>query len=98
MKVYSLSLLKYEGESEPVYLGFASDLSAFGYFQRSSVREMLSFITRTITKRTLPGQRQSIEHQGVHPRSFLPSFSQILRNHCPFLMTVLAFIKGKEEC
>jgi hypothetical protein len=66
MKVYSLALLKYE-ETEPVFLGFASELSSFGYFQRSSVREMLYFISRTLTKRTLPGQRQSIEHQGPSP-------------------------------
>lgn len=42
-------------------LGMASDLSAFGYFQRASVREMLLFTSRTIAQRTAPGQRQTVK-------------------------------------
>jgi synaptobrevin family protein YKT6 len=44
-------------------------LSAFGYFQRSTVKEMLLFVSRTIVKRTQPGQRQSVEHNGARARA-----------------------------
>lgn len=43
----------------------AQNLDSFGYFQRSTVREMLVFVSRTIVKRTQPGQRQSVEHNGA---------------------------------
>ena len=62
MKVTSLSLWKWNGDNiEPTCLGKAEDVNEFGYFQRGSVREMLTFISRTIVKRTQPGQRQSVE-------------------------------------
>jgi synaptobrevin family protein YKT6 len=62
MKVTSLSLWKWNGDNvEPTCLGRAEDVTEFGYFQRPSVREMLTFISRTIVKRTQPGQRQSVE-------------------------------------
>ena len=62
MKVTSLSLWKWNGDNvEPTCLGKAEDVAEFGYFQRGSVREMLTFISRTIVKRTQPGQRQSVE-------------------------------------
>ena len=62
MKVTSLSLWKWNGDNvEPTCLGKAEDVQEFGYFQRGSVREMLIFISRTIVKRTQPGQRQSVE-------------------------------------
>ena len=58
----SLSLWKWNGDNiEPTCLGKAEDVNEFGYFQRGSVREMLTFISRTIVKRTQPGQRQSVE-------------------------------------
>ena len=62
MNVTSLSLWKSIGDNvEPTCLGKAEDVAEFGYFQRGSVREMLTFISRTIVKRTQPGQRQSVE-------------------------------------
>ena len=62
MKVTALSLWKWNGDkAEPTCLGKAEDVAEFGYFQRGSVREMLTFISRTIVKRTQPGQRQSVE-------------------------------------
>jgi synaptobrevin family protein YKT6 len=62
MKVTALSLWKWNGDkAEPTCLGQAEDVAEFGYFQRGSVREMLTFISRTIVKRTQPGQRQSVE-------------------------------------
>ena len=62
MKVTALSLWKWNGDkAEPTCLGKAEDVAEFGYIQRGSVREMLTFISRTIVKRTQPGQRQSVE-------------------------------------
>eukprot|EP00550_Attheya_septentrionalis_P010879 CAMPEP_0198303260 /NCGR_PEP_ID=MMETSP1449-20131203/56795_1 /TAXON_ID=420275 /ORGANISM="Attheya septentrionalis, Strain CCMP2084" /LENGTH=178 /DNA_ID=CAMNT_0044005747 /DNA_START=495 /DNA_END=1031 /DNA_ORIENTATION=+ len=42
----------------------ACDLSSYGFFQRQSVKEMLTFLAKTFSKRTNPGQRQSITHEG----------------------------------
>lgn len=70
MKITSLALFKWNGENvEPCRLGLAQDLSNFGYFERSTVKEMLIFVSRTIVKRTEPGQRQSVQHngEGCHP-------------------------------
>lgn len=65
MRVTCIALLKYNGEeSDPYILGIFSDVSNFGYFQRTTVREMLSFVSRTIVRRTAPGQRQSVQHEG----------------------------------
>lgn len=50
--------------NEPVPVAMASDLSSFGFFQRQSVKEMLTFLTKTFIKRTEPGQRQSVSHEG----------------------------------
>ena len=62
MKITALSRWKWNGDNqEPTCLGKTEDVDEFGYFQRSSVREMLTFISRTIVKRTQPGQRQSVE-------------------------------------
>lgn len=63
MKITSLSLFKWNGENQdPCRLAAAQDLSNFGYFERSTVKEMLVFVSRTIVKRTQPGQRQSVQH------------------------------------
>ena len=52
--------LKWNGDNvEPTCLGKAEDVAEFGYFQRGGLREMLTFISRTIVKRS--GQRQSVE-------------------------------------
>ncbi|KAF9426300.1 palmitoyltransferase [Podila epigama] len=37
------------------------DLSSFGFFQRSSIGEFMTFMSQTIAEKTQPGQRQSIE-------------------------------------
>jgi synaptobrevin homolog YKT6 len=62
MKVTALSVWKWRGQNtDPICLGKAEDVEEFGYFQRASVREMLTFISKTIVARTQPGQRQSVE-------------------------------------
>lgn len=66
-QITCLGVYKWNGDvNEPACLGAAQDLTSFGYFQRSTVKEMLLFVSRTIVKRTQPGQRQSVEHNGAH--------------------------------
>ncbi|KAF1895610.1 hypothetical protein Lal_00041891 [Lupinus albus] len=65
MKITALLVLKCNGgdDSDPVILANASDLNHFGYFQRSSVREFIVFVARTVAKRTPQSQRQSVQHE-----------------------------------
>ncbi|XP_052200337.1 VAMP-like protein YKT61 [Diospyros lotus] len=64
MKITALLVLKCSPEgADPVILANASDVSHFGYFQRSSVREFIVFVGRTVARRTPPGQRQSVQHE-----------------------------------
>ncbi|XP_074270272.1 VAMP-like protein YKT61 [Silene latifolia] len=64
MKITALVILKINGNDEnPTILANASDLSNFGYFQKSSIREFIVFVSRTVAKRTPPGQRQSVQHE-----------------------------------
>ncbi|RYR30441.1 hypothetical protein Ahy_B01g055213 [Arachis hypogaea] len=68
MKITALFVLKCNATtttdgSDPPILANATDVSQFGYFQRSSVREFIVFIARTVAKRTPQGQRQSVQHE-----------------------------------
>ena len=63
MKLTAIALLKHNGDSEPVIFGLEADLSSFGFFQRSSVKELLTFVSRTVAKRTAKGQRQTLKHE-----------------------------------
>lgn len=65
MKITALLVLKCNpDESNLVILVNASDMSHFGYFHRSSVREFIVFVGWTVGKRTPPNQRQSVQHEG----------------------------------
>ncbi|VVB16396.1 unnamed protein product [Arabis nemorensis] len=64
MKITALLVLKCDPEATgPVILANASDVSHFGYFQRSSVKEFVVFVGRTVASRTPPSQRQSVQHE-----------------------------------
>jgi len=64
VKLTSVAILKYNGpDKDPYILGFAADLSSFGYFQRSTVKEMLTFVSRTVARKTLVGQRQTVQQE-----------------------------------
>ncbi|KAI4377295.1 hypothetical protein MLD38_014950 [Melastoma candidum] len=74
MKITALLVLKCNPDgSDPIILANASDVSHFGYFQRSSVKEFIVFVGRTVPKRTPPGQRQSVQHEGLFFLSGFPS-------------------------
>eukprot|EP00246_Nothoceros_aenigmaticus_P006257 TRINITY_DN19059_c0_g1_i1.p1 TRINITY_DN19059_c0_g1~~TRINITY_DN19059_c0_g1_i1.p1 ORF type:complete len:202 (-),score=32.71 TRINITY_DN19059_c0_g1_i1:487-1092(-) len=64
MKVTAILVLKAtggQGSEQTVVLANASDVSQFGYFQRTSAKELILFVARTISSRTPPGQRQSVQ-------------------------------------
>lgn len=64
MKIVGLAILRTGSDiPDSIPLTMASDLSSFGFFQRQGVKEMLTFFSKTFSKRTLPGQRQSITHE-----------------------------------
>lgn len=63
MKLTAVTILKWNGEKDAYLLGIAADLSSFGFFQRGTVKEMLTFLSRTVAKRTQPGQRQSVQQE-----------------------------------
>eukprot|EP01062_Namystynia_karyoxenos_P080708 TRINITY_DN8728_c0_g1_i1.p2 TRINITY_DN8728_c0_g1~~TRINITY_DN8728_c0_g1_i1.p2 ORF type:complete len:245 (+),score=121.71 TRINITY_DN8728_c0_g1_i1:101-736(+) len=63
-RLYSISLFRWKDTpSHPVMLCEAIDCSPFSFFQRSSVREFIVFISRTLAdpQRTQPGTRQQVE-------------------------------------
>ncbi|GAA0149432.1 hypothetical protein LIER_08605 [Lithospermum erythrorhizon] len=71
MKITALLVLKCSPEgSDPVFLANASDVNHFGYFQRSSVKEFIVFVGRTVAKRTPPNQRQSVKHEEYKVHSY----------------------------
>lgn len=64
MKVVGITILRTSSSlPDPVPMAMACDLSSYGFFQRQGVKEMLTFFSKTFTKRTEPGQRQSITHE-----------------------------------
>jgi len=48
-------------------LASAQDLSTFGFFQRSSVGEFMTFFAKTVAERTQAGQRQDVEENSTCP-------------------------------
>lgn len=45
---------------EPVMLCEASDLSSFGFFQRSTCQQLLNAFSKIVVKRIQPGQRITV--------------------------------------
>ncbi|KAJ8643802.1 hypothetical protein MRB53_005550 [Persea americana] len=74
MKITALLVLKCSSTSDlgsdPVILANASDVSQFGYFQRTGAKEFVVFVGRTVAKRTPPGQRQSVQHEEYKVHSY----------------------------
>lgn len=64
VKLTAVAILKYNGpEKEPFILGFEADLAQFGYFQRNTVKEMMTFVSRTVARKTQVGQRQTVQQE-----------------------------------
>ena len=62
MKLYAILILKGHAnvDAEPLICSSAIDVSSFGFFQRSSAREFMIFMSRTIAKRVAPGSKIQI--------------------------------------
>jgi synaptobrevin homolog YKT6 len=60
VKLYALAVV-YKGVANPTILKAAYDLQSFGFFQRGSVQEFMSFFTKTIVERTPAASRQSVK-------------------------------------
>jgi len=63
MKIYSLAILHPSAGKESRVLASASDLSSFSFFQRGGVQEFMTFFSKTVSDRTAPGQRQTVQEQ-----------------------------------
>ncbi|CAG8592399.1 165_t:CDS:2, partial [Paraglomus occultum] len=69
MKLYSITVFS-NVSTELKLLAGEYELSSFGYFQRSSVQEFMTFFSKTVAERTKPGQRQSVEESSTHLTDF----------------------------
>mmetsp|Transcript_33821 Transcript_33821/g.108111 ORF Transcript_33821/g.108111 Transcript_33821/m.108111 type:complete len:200 (+) Transcript_33821:134-733(+) len=62
MKVLSIAIFRVEGKDrDAVLLCEALELSSFGFFEKRSVREMLTFFSKTVVQRVAPGQRVTVD-------------------------------------
>ena len=63
MRVYQLAILTVQSGDPPsaTVLVSASDLSQFSFYQRGSVGEFMTFMSKTVAERTQPSQRQSVQ-------------------------------------
>ncbi|XP_058805842.1 synaptobrevin homolog YKT6 isoform X2 [Phymastichus coffea] len=62
VKLYALTIL-HKGPTSATTLKSAYDVDSFSFFQRSSVKEFMAFISKTITERTQIAARQSVKEQ-----------------------------------
>ncbi|KAG7671012.1 hypothetical protein Ndes2526B_g01221 [Nannochloris sp. 'desiccata'] len=71
VKLSCVVILKYNGpDKDPYILGLEADLSSFGYFQRSTVKEMMTFVSRTVARKTQVGQRQTVQQEEYFCHAF----------------------------
>jgi len=74
MKITGMSIMKWADDTkEPVFLAAATDLSSFGFFERSTAAQFIKFVSRTLLKRTPKGKRQSVVHEGNNVHTYLRS-------------------------
>lgn len=60
MKIYYIGVFRNGGE-RALELSGVKDLSQFGFFERNSVGQFMTFFAETVATRTKEGQRQSVE-------------------------------------
>ncbi|KAL3864056.1 hypothetical protein ACJMK2_005765 [Sinanodonta woodiana] len=63
MKLYCLSVVSKSESGTACPLAAAHELSSFGYFQRSSVKEFMDFSCKILVERTLTSSRSSVKEQ-----------------------------------
>ena len=73
ISLFSLAILRNDVQPA-VQLAAAQDISTFGFFQRSSVGEFMTFFSKTVAERTRAGQRQDVEENS--------EVTPVFRNSC----------------
>mmetsp|Transcript_14349 Transcript_14349/g.36601 ORF Transcript_14349/g.36601 Transcript_14349/m.36601 type:complete len:204 (+) Transcript_14349:84-695(+) len=67
MKVYSASVCRWKHDDpsiqKPIILAGSFELSSFGYFQRQTIKDLITMFTRLFVERTEPGVCQRLEHE-----------------------------------
>jgi len=61
MKIFSISVILAPPSGPSTTLASATDLSSFSFYQKGSVGEFMSFMSKTVAERTGQGQRQSVQ-------------------------------------
>ena len=64
MKVLHIAIMRFNRDTpEPVVLHQGADVSAFGFFEKSTVRQMLIFFSKTVVSRVKAGQRITVDQE-----------------------------------
>jgi synaptobrevin family protein YKT6 len=63
MKIISCIIMRQVSGKSPVLLSAAYELSIFGFFQRSGVKEIALFVSREVIQRSKRGEMQSVKHK-----------------------------------
>lgn len=64
MRLFSIMLFKWSGKSEDALrLAQATELSEFGYFKRDSIKEVLTFVSRSVVSRSVLSEKSSVAHE-----------------------------------
>jgi len=58
-----MGILRQAEGGTPLMLAEAAELGHFNFFQRTTIREMMTFFAKSIVERTAPGQRQTVQHE-----------------------------------
>ncbi|GAA6043722.1 hypothetical protein JCM8097_000491 [Rhodosporidiobolus ruineniae] len=63
VKILSIQVLHVDRNSstQAIAVAAAQDLSSFSFYQRGAIAEFMNFFSRTVSERTPPGQRQSVQ-------------------------------------
>jgi len=61
MKIYSISVIHSPPSGSCTILSNVTDLASFSFYQRGSVAEFMSFMSKTVSERTPQGQRQTVQ-------------------------------------
>jgi len=77
VKLFAMSIL-YKGPNDSTLLKAAFELQSFGYFQRKSVQEFMSFVTKTIVERTANAARQSVKEKGSYQLVIVTTFHRLI--------------------
>jgi len=70
VQLISIIFFAYHEGKQPTILASAYELSSFGFFQRSSVREVATFASREIIGKLAPGNDFVVNDQNLHTEDY----------------------------